>query len=179
MHEKQPSSRYDELISSSFQSVSSRSIFKSQSTFSNKNAKTLKLAPINSPDRPQKTRNRINYLALPRGHQRLSTSTFNHTHSSSGSPSAVDMFGSLEDVTNIDTSVRAIPEKTTDDKRFWQLIHTFSEVHERDPTNVQTLKNVIQSNASLQGDSKREQMMNMSTSIVEEDEEGSLIDVTA
>ena len=159
MHEKPPSSRYDELISSSFQSLSSRSTFKSHSTLFNKNTKTLKLVPINSPDRPQKARNRINYLALPKGHQRLSTSTYDHIRASSESPTADDMFVSLDDVSNINILVPVMPEKTTEDKRFRQLIHTFSEVHERDPTNIQTLKHVIQSNPSLQGDPKREQMM--------------------
>jgi hypothetical protein len=170
MNQKTPSNRGDPLISSSFKSVSSRSLMKSQPTLFTTKIKTLKLVPIKPSDRPKKPLEQMNYLTRPKDH-RLSTSTNDRTHSSIDSPTAGDLFGNIDEISNYNCVLPEIPNKSTEDKRFRQLIHLFSEVHERKPSKLQSLKTIVQLNSSLQVDPTFPDD--------QQDQEMYLIDVTA
>ena len=142
MDEELPTERNDQLM---LPSIANQSMVKSKSTFSSK--KGLNKSQISL--------ERINQLSQPKG-QRIDRASQAHIRSNLPRTfTADDLFGDLHDMSYQSSYLPKEQELSTKDKRFRQLIHLFSDVHVPESTTIQSLKNVIQSNASLQYDSER------------------------
>jgi hypothetical protein len=142
----------DQFKSPSFLSFTTpRLVIKSELTYSQKKP----------PNRQQISLERINQLAQPKGRRFHRTEEIHIRTAVLGALTVQDLFGNIDDKYHGDNSLLSNEQKpTTDDKRFRQLVHLFSEVHERAPSNIQSVKNVIQSNASLQYNSEQWEINN-------------------
>jgi hypothetical protein len=97
---------------------------------------------------------RINQLAQPKN-RRFDLSTNDHIRPNRVKPISVqDIFGNIEDTSYENFYKPKKPEMSTNDTRFRKLIHLFSEVHERKPATIQSVKVLIEANASLQYDTE-------------------------
>ena len=108
-----------------------------------------------SRDRQQVSHERINQLSQPKGHRWDPTSRDHIRSNMVKNVNAHDLFGNIEEISNKNFNKPKEPEMSTNDKRFRKLIHLFSEMHEREPTAIQSVKSMIESNSSLQYDVKK------------------------
>ncbi len=159
---KLTSSTNDSFKFPSVQSSTERSIVNSESTFSQKKPKKFS-------NLPQISLERINRLAQPKGRRykpmpkdhRYKPTPKDHRYESTPNdyirPNIVetltvqDIFHNIDDINNQKSNEL---NSSIDDKRFRQLIHLFSEVHERESSTIRSLKGIIQSNESLQYNSE-------------------------
>lgn len=134
------SNRDEQNKSPSCQSYTTRSFIKSESTYFQGKQSAQQQISLE----------KINRLSQPKGRQ-FDTKTKNHIRPNVvGSLTAQDIFGNIDDTYQKPFAINQLPT-TTDDKRFRRLIHLFSEVHEREPSNVhQSVQSLIQSKESLQ-----------------------------
>ena len=106
------------------------------------------------PTRPKMSRERLNRLAQPKGYRFKSAAA--HTRSTASEEiTPEDIFGKIDQVSQVTaTPVQTIlpnkPKSPADDKRFHHLVESFTEVHEPQKSNFQTVQNIIQANPSLQ-----------------------------
>ncbi|CAF0959707.1 unnamed protein product [Rotaria sordida] len=165
-------SKNEQFTSSSFQSFTSNSTKKSELTFSREqSSKKDKLPQIISPkysNQQQKSSERTYRLNQSKNNHRNSTKQ-NHVRSNTLAPLTVhDLFGDLDidddydNEYNYDSFLSEKSQSATKDRRFQRLIHVFSEVYEREPTNLKTVKSIIQSNSSLQNVEKQKQQISNS-----------------
>jgi len=154
----------DQFKSPSFQSFTTRSVFKSESTYSQKKTS----------NRQQISLERINQLAQPKG-RRYDPPEKDHIQTPVlGTLTVQDLFGNTDNIYHENSIASNELKTSTDDKRFRQLIHLFSDVHERAPSNGQSVKSVIQSNASLQQNNSKH--WEMKTTIEQEQNQEMLND---
>ncbi len=126
------------------QSVAIQSMMKSMSKKQNK-----------SSNRQQISLERINQLSQPRG-RRFNPSSKDHIRPNMmKNVNAHDLFENIDKTSHRNFSKSKEQEMSINDKRFQKLIYLFSEMHEREPTSIQSVKSVIQSNASLQSDTPK------------------------
>ncbi|CAF2132157.1 unnamed protein product [Rotaria magnacalcarata] len=165
------SNNNESLYSSSFQSFATMSNTRSEfsSALRQQSPKKKKIPPPTPQkyfDRPEKSFERKTCLTHSRN-QCHNSKIKNHVRPNYNDSLAVDdLFGELDD--NDDSSYCSpLPEKpksATKDKRFRQLIHLFSDVHECNPTSLKTVKNVIESNSSLRNEQKHWQTISIENS---------------
>ncbi|CAF3100190.1 unnamed protein product [Rotaria socialis] len=161
----------ESLYSSSFQSFATMSNTKSEfSSALRQQSPNKKKIPPPTPqkyfDRPEKSVERKTSLSHSK-HQYHNSKIKNHVRPNYNDSLTVDdLFGELDDDddSNYFSPLPEKPKSATKDKRFRQLIHLFSEVHECDPTNLKTIKNVIESNSSLRNEQKHWQTINIQNS---------------
>ena len=166
MNRNTPSSRCDPFASSSFQSFSSRSNVKSEVLSyrrqqSARKSKSPQPLPMKSPNRSLE---RINHLAQPKGRRFDSTANDHIRPDVVGAITVQDLFGRIDDMSSYNPESTDKSENVSKDKRFYQLFQVFSDVHERQPSNLPTVKSIIESNTSLQDDQPRWQPINTSKS---------------
>jgi hypothetical protein len=156
----------EQLISSLFQSSTSRSSIKSDLKFSQKRKKKK----TKYSDRQQISLEQINRLAQPK-RDRFNSTPKDHIRPNHLPPINVeDIFGNIDDLSNRNSLFSNESKILTDDKRFRQLIHLFSEVKERKPNKLQSIKSLIQSNESLQNNSQQSETKNIPRSDTIEEE---------
>lgn len=79
-------------------------------------------------------------------------------------PTAEELIRNLDRQQNRNSSLPKIPERgTTRDARFQRLIYLFSDVHERQPSTIQSVQTLIQTNPALQFHLNPKQTKKMST----------------
>ena len=174
------SSRTDDnpLLRSSVQSSLSRQGTRLDSTFtrrkqqptrSTKTSEPIKpqpdITPISNAPTPtnqrmstrqQMSRERINRLAQPKGFRpKFTNNEHVRLYKNEEQTTPEDLFGTIEQMsqissTPIPTTSLEKPKSAIDDKRFRHLVDVFSEVHKKQTSNLQTVKNIVQANASLQ-----------------------------
>lgn len=147
----------DQSILSAFQPPSSRSI--AQSDIHSKTNKLQPIAPKVLTKRQQESMERINRLAQPRGRP---YQPIDHVRSHYIQPITVkDLFGEIDDVSNVNSQVSDRSRIAVNDQRFQQLIENCENVHipER-AAHLHTVQDIIESNPSLQDDEGRWKMTN-------------------
>ena len=95
---------------------------------------------------------RINRLAQPKGQRLLSAS---HVRSNvSENLTARELFGTLDEIPpQRPRTSHAEPSKgASEDRRFHQLVNSFSDVHPRAPSHLPTVQSIVQANPSLQSE---------------------------
>lgn len=110
-----------------------------------------------STSRLKSSRERLDRLSQPRGFRPKSTHAHVRAHliSDKKPTTAEDLFGKIENGSEVEAvTIEPIlpdkPKSALDDHRFRQLVDTFCQVHDAQKSNVQTVKNIIQANPSLQ-----------------------------
>jgi hypothetical protein len=108
-----------------------------------------------SSNRQQISLERINRLSQPKG-RRFDPSSKDHIRSNMmKNVNAHDLFENIDKTSHRNFSKSKESEMSINDRRFQKLIYLFSEMHEREPTSIQSVKSVIQSNTSLQSDTPK------------------------
>jgi hypothetical protein len=108
------------------------------------------------PTRSQMSRERLNRLAQPKGSYYRFKSAAAHTRSvTSEGTTPEDIFGKIDQISQVtatpeQTILPNKPKSAADDKRFHHLVESFTEVHEPQKSNSQSVQNIIQANPSLQ-----------------------------
>ena len=94
---------------------------------------------------------RINRLALPKGHR---SHSFSHVRPTTGLRlNANDLFGPLDGAPS--TSKSRLEEKICEDERFHQLVQTCTDIHLHDSAGqLRSVESIVQSNPSLQDQRK-------------------------
>ncbi|CAF1291760.1 unnamed protein product [Rotaria sp. Silwood1] len=107
--------------------------------------------------RQQMSRERLNRLAQPKGYRaRPTNNTHVRTNAIEEPTIPEDIFGKIEHDESEFASQQVqliLPEKpksATDDERFRHLVGVFTEIHQAQTSNLQTVKNIVQANTSLQ-----------------------------
>ncbi|UJR09300.1 hypothetical protein I4U23_013543 [Adineta vaga] len=150
----------DQSIVSSFQPTLSHS--NAHTEIQKKNDKLQLIVPKARSKRQQESIDRINRLAQPRGRPYQS---LDHVRSHYIPPITVkDLFGEIDDVSNVNTQLSDKSRSIMNDTRFQQLVETCSDVHtpENTTAHLKTVQNIVQSNPSLQDKEGRWQMTNKS-----------------
>jgi hypothetical protein len=116
------------------------------------------------------SRERLNRLAQPKSHYFKAAVGSEHVRSNaSEATTAEDIFGPIEQAhqETLPPVDDILPEKTKSavhDKRFRQLLEVFTEVHPKQTSNIQTFKNIVEANTSLQDDAGQWKMTHPSVS---------------
>ncbi|CAF3713460.1 unnamed protein product [Rotaria sordida] len=113
-----------------------------------------------TPTRQQMSRERLNRLAQPKGYRPKSTNNNdnnNHVRANiiEETTTSEDVFGKIENETEftseqIQPILPAKPKSTADDQRFHHLVGVFTEIYDAQKSNLQTVKNIVRANTSLQ-----------------------------
>ena len=147
----------DQSILSTFQPASSRSI--AQPNIQSKTSKLQPITPKVLTKRQQESMERINRLAQPRGRPYHS---LDHVRSHYIQPITVkDLFGEVDDTSNVNSQLSDKSRTGVNDQRFQQLIENCEDVHiPKTTAHLRTVQNIIESNPSLQDDEGRWMMTN-------------------
>lgn len=102
------------------------------------------------------SRERLNRLAQPKGFRYKSAPINQHLlNKPDGSPTAEEAFAQIEQISQIASTTSHLPLKpksAASDKRFQHLLSVFSEVYSSDSSQIQSCKQIVAANTSLQDD---------------------------
>lgn len=138
---------------------SPRIVKQSESTKKNETLPEISKKPLSK--RQQLSLERINRLAQPRGRPLHSTDHIRSHYIKT--INVQDLFGDIDNISNCNSSLLSVQSKsTTNDTRFSELVETISPVHEPESSpRSQTVRNIVESNPSLQDEEGRWKMANI------------------